>query len=224
MLHRNLPLKAASALLAIFLWFWVTLNEENRIAQKTVDVPILALGVQAGLALRLGTQTVKVTLRGLEQDMSDLRSEVHATVSCAGLRADTHQLAVKVAAPENLAVIAVRPASVPVLLEKTVSQARPVELKLVGEPIGGVDVRSADFSPMQVRIAGARSRVERTAHVVVTADPARLAPGVPVSIAVHALDSSGAPVEGIAITPRRITVTAVAAPSPPRQTKEQPSA
>ena len=109
-------------------------------------------------------------------------------------------------------------------MEKTVSQARPVELKLVGEPIGGVDVRSADFSPRQVRIAGARSRVERTAHVVVTADPARLAPGVPVSIAVHALDSSGAPVEGIAITPRRITVTAVAAPSPPRQTKEQPSA
>ena len=52
MLHRNLPLKAASILLAIFLWFWVMLNEENPITQKTVELRVTPQGAQTGLAAR----------------------------------------------------------------------------------------------------------------------------------------------------------------------------
>ena len=90
--------------------------------------------------------------------MTDLKREVRATVSCRGLAAGTYRLAVKVDAPENLGVVAVRPESVPVVLENIVSESRPVEVKLVGEAIGGFDVKSADFSPRQVRVSGASSR------------------------------------------------------------------
>jgi YbbR domain-containing protein len=210
MLHRNLPLKAASILLAIFLWFWVMLNEENPLTQRTVEVPVVTQGVQAGLALELGSRTVKVTLRGLEQDMADLKNEVHAVVPCVGLAAGSYRLAVRVQPPEDLAVVGVRPMNVQVMLEKIVSQSKPVEVKLVGEPIGGFDVKSADFSPKQVQVSGAGSRVDRTTHVVVTADLARMVPGVPVPVTAHALDGSGVPVEGVDITPPRVNVTAIA--------------
>jgi YbbR domain-containing protein len=185
------------------------LNEENPVTHKTVEAKIAVLGVERGLARELDSRTVKVTLRGLEQDMADLKGEVHAAVSCRGLAAGTYRLTVRVQPPENLTVVALRPASVSVALEKIVSERKAVEVKLVGEPIGGFEVTSADFSPKQVQVSGARSRVERTARVVVTADLARMVPGVPVSIAGHALDGSGAPVEGVEITPARVHVTAV---------------
>ena len=209
MLHRNLPLKATSILLAIFLWFWVMLNQENPVTQKTIDVQLTVAGIQPGLALELDTRAVKVTLRGLEQDMADLSGEVHASVSCRKLGAGTHPLAVNVQAPQDVAVVSVRPDSVSVVLENIVSEMKPVDVKLVGQPIGGFDVKSADFSPRQVRVSGPLSRVERTVHVVVTADLARMVPGVPVPTAAHALDASEAPVDGVTLTPSQVNVTAV---------------
>jgi len=150
-----------------------------------------------------------VTLRGLEQDMADLRSNVRASVSCRELGAGRRNLSVRVQAPEDIAIVSVRPASVPVVLETIVSESKPVEVKLVGEPIGGFEVNRADCSPQQVQVSGARSRVDRTAHVVATADLARMVPGVAVSVAAHALDGSGAPVDGVSLTPARVSVTAV---------------
>jgi YbbR domain-containing protein len=209
MLHRNLPLKAASLLLAIFLWFWVMLNEENPITHATVEVEVQARGVPAGLALDLKTRNVKVSLRGLEQDMTDLKSGVRASVSCKGLGAGTHRLPVNVQAPQDVAAVAVRPPAVLAVLEEVVSQSKPVEVQLVGEPVGGSEIKSAECSPKQIQVSGARSRVERAAHIVAAADMARMAPGVPMLVRVSALDESGQPVDGIGLTPVRVSVTAV---------------
>ncbi len=209
MLHRNLTLKAASLLLAVFLWFWVMLNEENPLTQRTIEVAIAPQGIRAGLAYEFTAQAVKVTLRGLERDMVDLKGQVNAAIACNGLGPGTYRLGVKVIAPEGVALVAVRPQTVSLLLEGIVSESKPVEVKLVGEPIGGFDVKSADYSPKQVQVSGARSRVDRTAQVVVTADLARMVPGVPVPTEAHALDGSGTPVEGVTLAPARVNVTAV---------------
>jgi YbbR domain-containing protein len=209
MLHRNLPLKAASLLLAIFLWFWVMLNEENPITHATVEVEVQVRGVPAGLALDLKTRNVKVSLRGLEQDMTDLKSGVRASVSCKGLDAGTHRLPVNVQAPQDVAAVAVKPPAVLAVLEEVVSQSKTVEVELVGEPAGGFEIKSAECSPKQIQVSGARSRVERAAHIVAAADMARMAPGVPMLVRVSALDESGQAVDGVGLTPARVSVTAV---------------
>ena len=209
MLHRNLPVKAASLLLAIFLWFWVMLNEENPITHATVEVEVHARGVAAGLALELKTRNVKVSLRGLEQDMTDLKGSVRASVSCKGRGAGTYRLPVHVEGPQDVAVVAVKPPAVLAVLEEVVSQSKPVEVKLAGEPVAGFEIKSADCSPEQIQVSGARSQVERAARIVAAADIARMVPGVPMLVRVSAHDASGQPVDGVALTPARVSVTAV---------------
>ena len=51
MLTRNLPLKLAAIGLAVFLWFWVLLKEQNLIPQHTVRTAITEEGMGSGLAL-----------------------------------------------------------------------------------------------------------------------------------------------------------------------------
>ncbi len=209
MLYRNLPLKAASLVLAIFLWFWVMLNEENPLTRRTIEVRIDARGVGEGLTARPDTRIAKVTLTGLEQDMTDLTGQLRAEVSCTGLDEGRYRLAVRVEAPEDVNVVTVRPERVSVALERIVSQAKPVEVRLVGEPIGGLEVEGAACSPKQVLVSGARSSVGRTVGAVVTADVARMVPGIPVRLPARAVDRSGSPVEGVEIKPSRVQVTAL---------------
>jgi len=131
MLHRNLLVKAASLLLAVFLWFWVMLNEVNPITDKTVELRVAMHGIPVGMSARTKTRSVKASLRGLEQDMEDVAERTSASVSCRGLAEGEHRLAVEVRPPAEVAVVAVRPASIPVVLEKAAPspprQPGPVE-------------------------------------------------------------------------------------------------
>jgi YbbR domain-containing protein len=209
MFHRNLELKLASLVLAVFLWFWVTLDEENPITRKSVDADIAAQGVGPGLVIELGAQKVRVTLRGLEQDVADLKGDVTASVSCRGLGVGKHYLPVKVRVPQDVALVSVRPATVAAALESIVSERVPVEVKVVGEPLAGFPVKRVEPSPSEVVVSGPRSRVERTDHVVVTADLSRMVPGVAAAVAARALDVSGAAIDGLSLSPARVKVTAM---------------
>lgn len=209
MLHRNIELKLASLFLAVFLWFWVTLDEENPITRKSVDADIVAQGVGPGLVIELGAQKVRVTLRGLEQDVADLKGDVTASASCRGLGVGRHYLPVKVRVPPDVVLVSIRPTTVPVVIEDILWDVLPVEVKLAGEPLGGFAVKSVEPSPSEVVVSGPRSRVERAARVVVTADLSRMVPGVAAAVAARALDGSGAPIDGVSLSPARVKVTAM---------------
>jgi len=208
MLHRNLPLKAASVLLAIFLWFWVMLNEENPILEVTVRGAVAAKDVPAGLALQQELTDVDVRVRGLRGDMTDIEGAVEAFVSCRGLDAGSYRLGVQVRAPDEVTVVSVHPADVSVVLEEIVSTNRPVELRRTGDPPAGYELVDTRYSPKTVRVSGAQSQVDRAARVLVTVDLARVVPGVPISLSPRAVDSSGEEVGNVSISPARVTVMA----------------
>jgi len=69
MLHRNLPLKAAAFALAIFLWFWVLLNEENRITGTAAKTAVTARSIGEVASPR----TVPVVVRTRGELPDDLR-------------------------------------------------------------------------------------------------------------------------------------------------------
>ena len=207
MLHRNLPLKAAALLLAIFLWFWVLLNEHNPIVEVPVEVVVTAEDVKAGLALQQSLPPVEVRLRGLQQDTDDIGSEVEAFVSCLGMGPERRSLRVEVRAPSNVTVTSVRPPELLVLLEEVIGESRPVELRLVGEVPPGYELLEAEVSPEVVRVSGPRSQVERAGRVVVTMDLVQAVHQVPVSRPIYAVDSSGTAVGSVNLSPARANVT-----------------
>jgi YbbR domain-containing protein len=206
MLHRNLPLKAAAVFLAIFLWFWVMLNEENPILEELVHTSVVGKDLKPGLALQRELSDADVRLRGLKGNMADIKGAVEAFVSCRGLGAGSYRLGVQVRAPKDVTVIGVHPADVSVVLEDIVSANRPVELQRTGDPPAGYELVDTSYSPKMVRVSGAQSQVDRAARVLVTVDLARVVPGVPISLSPRAVDSSGDGVRNVVIAPPRVTV------------------
>jgi YbbR domain-containing protein len=206
MLHRNLPLKAASLLLAIFVWFWVLLNVKNPIRENRVRVEVVAEGVGGGAALGRKLRAVEVRVRGLRREMEDVDRALRAFVSCRGLSPGTHQLEVKVRAPENVTVAGVRPAQISVVLEEVVSESRPVETNFLEDPPSGYELGAWTVDPRTVDVSGPRSLVDRTARARVTVDLSDTLDNVPRALPVRALDSAGSPVEGLTLSPPRVNV------------------
>jgi YbbR domain-containing protein len=206
MLHRNLPLKAASLLLAIFLWFWVLLNVKNPILETRVKVGVIAEGLGGGAAPGRKLPTVEVRVRGLRQEMEGANRALHAFVSCRGLSPGEHRLEVKVRAPENVTVVGVRPPQIPVVLEEVVSESKPIETKAVEEPPPGYELGGWSVSRKTVTVSGPRSLVDRTASARVTIDLSSTVPDVPRALPVRALDSAGSPVGGLTLSPSTVNV------------------
>jgi YbbR domain-containing protein len=206
MLLRNLPLKAASILIAIVLWFWVLLNVENSIQELQVKVPVVAEGIGEGLALGQKLPKVEVKVRGLRQEMGELDRSLDAYVSCQNLSAGTHNLEVQVPPLQHLTVVGKRPAEMPVVLEDVISKMVEVEAELLGDPREGYELGKSVLSPETVQVTGPRSRVDRVSQARATKDLADVFPDVPVSVGARALDSSGRPVEGVAVSPPKVNL------------------
>jgi len=206
MLHRNLAVKAASLLLAVFLWFWVVLNEENPITESSVEVPITVEALQKGLALQQDPPHAVVRLRGLQEDLPSAEKRVEAFVSLRGLQPGSYNLDVQARAPGNISVLGIRPGEIPVTLEEVISESRAVDVQMVGEPPPGYELKGAEHTPETVRLSGSGSRVDQVSRVVVTVNVDRVVPGVATSLSARAVDSSGREVEGVTLAPSQVRV------------------
>jgi len=208
MLTRNLPLKLAAIGLAVFLWFWVLLKEQNLIPQHTVRTAITEEGMGAGLALASPLPEAEVRVRGLKEEISRVEHSLEAYVICRGLGPGRHVRPVGVRTPANVNLVGVRPAEVTVVLEEVITEGRRVDLDLRGEPPAGYQLTGVEASPKLVNISGARSTVERVSRARATVDLARAVPEVPVSMPVEVLDGSGKVVAGVEVEPERVNVLA----------------
>ncbi|UCC68253.1 MAG: hypothetical protein JSV79_14290 [Armatimonadota bacterium] len=208
MLTRNLPLKLAALGLAVFLWFWVLLKEQQLIPENTVRAAIVAEGVKGGLALAGPLPEAEVRVRGLKQDLSQAGRDVEAYVACRALGPGRHRRTVRVRKPPNVTVVSVRPAEIAVELEEIVSEGRRVDLRLVGEPPAGYQLMGVEASPEVVQVSGAGSAVERVTRALVTMDLGRAMPEVPISLPAEAQDSSGKAAPEVEVEPSRVNVLA----------------
>jgi YbbR domain-containing protein len=107
-----------------------------------------------------------------------------------------------------MTVVWKRPSEIPVVIEEIVSEDRTAEAKLVGEPPVGYELLGALISPKIIRVSGPRTQVDRASRVMVTVDLQRIVPGVAISMSARAVDSTGAVVRGIALTPPQVNIVA----------------
>ncbi len=208
MLTRNLPLKLAALGLAVFLWFWVLLKEQNLIPEHTVRTAIVEEGMEAGYALASPLPEAEVRVRGLREEIGQVERSLEAYVICRGLGPGRHVRPVQVRTPASVNLVGVRPSEVAVVLEEVIAEGRRVDLDLRGEPPAGYQLTGVDADPKLVNVSGARSTVERVSRARATVDLARAVPGVPVSLPVEVVDGSGKIVGGVEVDPERVNVLA----------------
>jgi YbbR domain-containing protein len=148
---ENVPLKLVSLGLATLLWFVIA-------GEKTSE-----MGVSAPLELQNFPKDLEVT--GEPVDTVEVRigpGDVSAQLDLAGLQEGRHIVHLtdkSIRMPFGVKVVKITPSILNLDLERTVQKMVPVRPRLMGRPASGFEVGEVKSDPVEVRIAGPRSRV-----------------------------------------------------------------
>lgn len=166
---------------AIVVWWFVSVETRERIAEKVVDAS-LSYNSSPGLILLDPLQTVKVRLRGPERRIraiAPFELDVVVDVQADGpgvvplqLRADN------VLTPDEVEVVSIDPTTLDLRLDKEELAELPILVRLIGEPAGGTVPGEPVAKPSRARVRGPRTIVSSLTSVSTS----------PISLDGHALD------------------------------------
>jgi YbbR domain-containing protein len=207
-LSRNLGLKAAAVLVAIFIWGYVQLRgAESPVVRIFRHVVVEPVGAAPDIESRIRPSSVEVELRGSRADMEMISPvDVHAAVSMNKDQIGRYRGRVSVVAPKGIEATG-RPEWVNVETWRPAVESLEVECGFTGQPAHGYEVSEAAVVPAAVEVKGKSGEVKRVWRVRVRV-PIEGARGlVSSTIAPEALDRKGERVPRISITPRVVTAT-----------------
>lgn len=213
----DLPLKSAAIAVALLLWVAAVRNLPPPDVVFTFDgrVPVERPDVPEGYILRGTLGDVGVRLRGPEGTalgQEQLRATLDLSKVVPGPELQEAPVKVTVAA-ENVVVVEVTPAAVPVRLERRIQRTLPVQARFANEPPTGFQPGTATFRPQEVTVSGAESLVATVTAVLATMRfgdaPFDLAQDVrPIPV-----DASGQPIEGVEVDPVGVQVSVPVVPT-----------
>jgi YbbR domain-containing protein len=162
LLLDNVPLKLVSLGLASLLWFVIA-------GEKTSE-----MGVSVPLELQNFPKELEVTGEPVDNVEVRLRAspgiiqrigpgDVSAQIDLAGMQEGEHIVHLtekSIRMPFGVKVVKVSPSILTLNLERTLQKIVPVRPRLVGRPAPGFEVGEVGSDPVEVRIAGPRSRVQ----------------------------------------------------------------
>lgn len=162
---RNLPLMAASLLLAALFWFLVTVRQKIEVSYL---VPLVFEKIPANLVID-GTPlgSVYVRLQGSRQTVENiLPQQLQARVDLAGAGPGSNFIQITsqmVDLPRGVTLLGISPSYLDL---KFLSRASvPVRIRIVGEPAPGYEIKEVSSSPPEVAVVGPPERVETVRHV-----------------------------------------------------------
>lgn len=214
LLDNDLAAKILSVFLAVILWFQV--SGQGYEAQKSVEaVSVRVRNLPDGLAaVALEPDSVTVSVRGPRRDVARLtRADFEAVANLAGARPGrTTYFLDGVSVPPGITLVDFKPSQVTITVEAVQEQELPVRVRVQGQPAEGYTAGMASAEPPRVVLRGTRQALARVAavEVLIQVDGVRAAvrEGRPVAV----LDRRGMPVEGVTVSPERVTVTVPVSP------------
>lgn len=212
-LISNLSTLFLAFALALVVWISaVTAADPNIERTRLVSLEILGLDPNMLVVGTIPTQ-VRVILEAPTSVMESLNSSenaVTAWVDVAGLDPGTYELEVQTQISPGFQPVRskqVIPEFVTLRLESLVTRSFPVSLEINGEPTVGYLKGTPRYSPTSVTVSGAASLVSQIAEIRASLDISAAIETINRDLPLIALDSSGAPVKGVTISPPEINVT-----------------
>jgi len=166
-LRENLPLKAASLILAMGVWFYVR-GEDKPVQILSFPLELqnlpeeLAIAGDVMDAVSVRVRAPDVVLRGLEAQTPLARADL------SGLGAGEQFVRIplsSISVPPQAEVLRISPEYVPIRLEKKELKNLPVNVRIAGEPAAGFVLGRTSVQPNRVTIEGPESAVEEAAEV-----------------------------------------------------------
>lgn len=153
-------LKVFAVVFAIMLWFYAD-AEQNPLVTKHFDIPVQYVNQAAELVVENNVQTVRVTVRGKETDLSSLRSEdFEAVVDLQNAEEGTTEYPVQVTASNVVDRYSVQPTRLRLVINRSEMKQVPVTAAIVGKVPDGYELVNVEVKPDSVWISGMSSDME----------------------------------------------------------------
>lgn len=178
---NNWGLRLLALALAVLAWSFLGLGQREQTNETTVE-PFVTYRLPEDYMLLDSQDRVRVRLQGPASRIAGLNPfQVSVEVELRDRELGRHEIALisdYVIAPAGLEVTSIEPNVLTVQLDREVSELRPIDVQLIGEPAAGAVAREPTVFPIQALITGPESRVRQLTALSTT----------PISLDGHALD------------------------------------
>lgn len=207
---REIGSAAMSLILALTIWV-VAVRESDPIIQQRFPeaIPIQVIDLGEGLVMLGDIQgEVSIEVRAPQSVWSDLsKDSFQAVVDLEGLEAGSYDLPVKVISThEAVRVMDRSPESVSIVLDERQEKEMAVQVTVLGTTPLGYEQGQPNVAPSRVKVRGPKTLVERVREVSVDLTLRGEKESVERTLTLSAKDAQGNMVNGVEITPSRVTV------------------
>lgn len=213
-LGTNLRTLLWALILALAVWVAaVTAADPDEVHTLQNPVKLELVGQDPSLIISGDyPQQVDVTLRAPSSVWERINADpasVRAILDLSGLSSGQHTVNIQIQVSERpVRLIAASPSSVMLTLEPIANRTLKINLGVSGQPSIGFQAGSPIIDPLEIKISGAESLVNKVAqaHIAVNLDGLR--ENVDRSLAVELLDENGQQItNGISLLPETVHVT-----------------
>jgi YbbR domain-containing protein len=175
-------------------------------------VPIEIIGQDPGLVItNTYTRQLEVVLQAPQSVWSQLTAEnnvVRAVVDISNLSIGTHQVPIQVqVAIQPVRIMSKSLESLELVIEKLLTETRPVEIDINGVPAIGYEAQKTVLSTEDVIISGPESIVQRVKKIGTSVNISGARLDIKSEVQLQALDENNQPLGGVSLSPAKIQVT-----------------
>lgn len=165
-------LRLLAVLLAVFVWYFVSLEKRERPSERVIDATVTYLP-PPGIMVLDPIQSVKVRLRGGDRRIRNLSPvQVDVVIELPAERVgrlEFHLGPDNVLRPDDVDVVSIDPNTIRLEIDRQTTRLVPVEPRVVGEPAAGAVPMAPRVEPTAVLVTGPESRLRELAAVSTSA-------------------------------------------------------
>ncbi len=212
-LFKYIPTFLTALVLALAVWISaVTSTDPTEERQYSEPVPIEVIGLDPGLMItNEPADQINVVLsapRSIWNQLTADPSTIRATIDLSGLEPGSHSVPVQVQVSlRPVQIVSHAPRAVTVTLERLSTRTVPINLVTRGDPAIGYQAGLPTLSQTSTVVSGPASMVERVQKVEALLDLTQVFETLNRTLTLQAVDANESPVNGLTLTPDRVTVT-----------------
>jgi len=206
MLRQNLGYKILALALAIFLWFYVTIQQRHVTETQAFTVPVELRNLSSEYVASVSPAHVRLLLRGRPDALESPSPAPQAYVDLRKPRVGKHPVQVVYIVPADLRLVRIEPRQVQLIVEPIIHRTMRVEAHMVGAAPPGYLLGEPEITPAAVTISGTREAVSRVSYVVANADASYARLGTPQTNLLRPVDDAGEVVQGVQLSRREARI------------------
>lgn len=215
---KNMIAKVIALILATILWLYV-MNEQNPPMETSFNPALEVRNAAASVVVLDAPETVKVKIRAPRSLIASISAkDIKPYIDVKGLAEGRHALQVHVGLPPSIELVDITPERATVRVDAALQRKVAVAVRMTGTPSLGTVVGKTEVEPSQVTVQGPKSAVDTIDKIVAAIDLTGKVQDIVEEVPIVIYGRDGREVEGVAVSPAKVTVRAAISQIPNKKT------